>query len=279
MNRGGARRARRGRGNSRPSLRVRNRGRAYCFTWNNYPTDAFDQLLEKLGPAGLKCHYIAGKEVAPDTGTPHLQGFIRFNHQTAWRTVTAMLPLCHIVKARGGTEANLKYCGKEGDYVSTFPPSKRDELLALYPPTVGAWRPWQQRVIDYVEGTPKPREIMWLWEPQGKTGKTWLARYLVVRFHAILGDGQRKDVFHQVVNWMEKREGKDPTLVILDVPRTRMQYFQYAVLENLKDGLGHSGKYESCVFWFVRCPHVIVFANEPPDETKLSEDRWNIIPI
>ncbi len=277
MNRRRARRAPRRRGNSKPFSRVRNRNRGYVFTWNNPPEDVFEVLKEALETTGPKCNYIAGREVG-SAGTPHIQGYIRFEHQVAWKSVTQMLPLCHIEKAKGTTEQNLKYCSKDGSYVSTFPPSKKDRILAQYPPSLGAWLPWQKHVIDYVEGTPKPREIMWLWEPVGKTGKTWLARYLLVRYQAILGDGQRKDVFHQVVSWMEEHE-KDPTVVILDIPRTRMQYFQYATLEALKDGIGHSGKYESCVFVFENCPHVIVFSNEPPEESKLSADRWNIVSI
>ncbi len=274
-----ARRAQRGRGNSKPSPRVRNRSRAYCFTWNNYPDSALTTLATLLGTTGHKAEYVVGKEVGSE-GTPHLQGYIRFPHQIAWKTVTAMLPLCHIVRARGSLHENLKYCQKDGEFVSTFPPSKRERALAKYPPTTGTWRPWQERVIAYLEGARHPREIMWLWEPVGNVGKSWLAKYLYLRYHAILGGGQRKDVFHQVVGWQERHEGKDPSLILIDIPRERMQYFQYSTLECLKNGLGASGKYESCCFYFVDTPHVVVFSNEPPDETRLSPDRWsNIICI
>ena len=47
------------------------RNRNYCFTFNNYPdTSLVDNLI---------CKYIAySKEVAPTTGTPHLQGYVTF---------------------------------------------------------------------------------------------------------------------------------------------------------------------------------------------------------
>ncbi len=271
-----AQRARR-RGNSRPSSsRTRNRDRGYCVTWNNYPSDAFDTLRTKLGNGQFPCEYIFGKEVGSE-GTPHLQGYIYFRNQVAWKTVTQMLPLCHILKAKGSKAQNLKYCSKEGAFISTFPPSKKERALALYPPTTGTWRPWQQAVISYVEGSRHPREIAWFWEPIGGAGKSWLALYLFLRFQAILGGGRRTDVFHQVIGWQEEHEGKDPTLILIDIPRERQQYFQYSTLECLKNRLGASGKYESSAFYFVEVPHVVVFSNEPPDQSRLSADRWSHI--
>lgn len=189
-----------------------------------------------------------------------------------------MLPHAHIERAKGTTAENIAYCSKEKNFVSTFPPSKKERALQRYPPHSGTWRPWQQVVIDYVNSTPQPREIMWIWESRGNTGKSWLAKYLFLTYQAILAGGCRKDVFHQVVTWMEKNEA-DPALILIDVPRDRMKYFQYSTLEALKDGLGASGKYESCCFWMLEPPHVIVFSNSPPDEEAMSQDRWKIVDI
>lgn len=49
------------------------RSYAWCFTLNNY-TDEEIRRLESLECERL----VVGKEVAPTTGTPHLQGYIRF---------------------------------------------------------------------------------------------------------------------------------------------------------------------------------------------------------
>lgn len=52
--------------NGDPSNR---RSRGWCFTWNNYPPN-YRLLLD-----AINCRYIiAGQELAPNTGTPHLQG-------------------------------------------------------------------------------------------------------------------------------------------------------------------------------------------------------------
>jgi len=46
-----------------------------CFTINNYTQTNIDQLLT------FKCRYIIfAKEIAPTTGTPHLQGYCEFHH-------------------------------------------------------------------------------------------------------------------------------------------------------------------------------------------------------
>ena len=52
----------------------------------------------------------------------------------------------------------------------------------------------------------------------------------------------------------------------------------YNAIEQLKDGLVFSSKYEGGVKMF-NPPHVIIFANWLPDVKTLSEDRWNIVNI
>jgi len=49
-------------------------------------------------------------------------------------------------------------------------------------------------------------------------------------------------------------------------------------LESIKNGLFFSGKYESTQV-VMNSPHLIIFANEPPDKSKMSADRWHIVRI
>lgn len=67
-------------------------------------------------------------------------------------------------------------------------------------------------------------------------------------------------------------------IVIWDVPRYSLDYINYAAMEEVKNGCFASTKYESgmCVF---RNPHVVVFANAPPDYAKMSKDRWCVFRI
>lgn len=53
------------------------RARAWHLVWNNYPEDAIDRL-KALEDKVVRLH--VGKETAPTTGTPHLQGHVRFKN-------------------------------------------------------------------------------------------------------------------------------------------------------------------------------------------------------
>ncbi len=63
--------------------------------------------------------------------------------------------------------------------------------------------------------------------------------------------------------------------MILDLPRHNVDYVNYGLLEQLKNGCMFSGKYEGGQFVFP-IPHVVVFANQAPDMSKFSLDRWLI---
>jgi len=80
----------------------------YCFTHNNYA----DTTLED----NIDCQYIVyGKEIGA-SGTPHLQGFIRFNAQKSLKQAIKALPGCH-VEVANTFQAAMDYCKKDGDYV------------------------------------------------------------------------------------------------------------------------------------------------------------------
>jgi len=83
------------------------RHRNYIFTFNNYPnTDLVDNV---------ECKYIAySKEVAPTTGTPHLQGFISFNSNKTFSAACKSLPGCHVQVMHGSIQENEAYCSKAG---------------------------------------------------------------------------------------------------------------------------------------------------------------------
>lgn len=93
------------------------RSRAWCFTFNNYPDelandDALDTWLHRLG--GKYC--IAGREVAPATGTRHLQGYVQFENAKSLATVRNILPGCHLESARGKPHQCAEYCRKEHSF-------------------------------------------------------------------------------------------------------------------------------------------------------------------
>ena len=71
----------------------------------------------------------------------------------------------------------------------------------------------------------------------------------------------------------------EPLVVFFDCPRSKQgEFIQYDFLEEVKNGFVFSSKYESRNKAF-DSPHVVVFMDEQPDMTKLSEDRYNILEL
>lgn len=87
---------------------VRNtRSRGWCFTWNNYTSEDI-QYLKELDVVYMIC----GQEVAPTTGTPHLQGYIYFSNPRRFTAVKSLLRSSSIQSTNGSADANRMYCSK-----------------------------------------------------------------------------------------------------------------------------------------------------------------------
>ena len=67
-----------------------------------------------------------------------------------------------------------------------------------------------------------------------------------------------------------------PEVYVFNIPRLYEEHFNYGALESIKDGIIFSGKYTSVTFPLPTPNKVFVFANFPPDRTKLSADRWAV---
>lgn len=97
------------------------RGRGFCFTINNY-VDGEIQALRHTFERMAGAYLILGKEVAPTTGTPHLQGYVHFPSQRTWSAVRSTFNRLigagrtHLELARGSPLDNIRYCEKGGDF-------------------------------------------------------------------------------------------------------------------------------------------------------------------
>lgn len=250
----------------------RKRARQWCFTINNWT----DKILSHCLTYFEDHNYIIGEEVG-DCGTKHLQGYVKFNSQKEFKVLKEQFPTAHFEIAKGSLKDNVKYCSKDGiihTNIDLRPASEKlisDVLESEYKDVV--WKPWQQEIIDLLEAEPDKRSINWYWEKSGNVGKTYLCKYLAATKNVIICDGKKDNIFNQVLTCIEA--GKVPHIVLLDVPRTSVDFINYGALECLKNGLLYSGKYEGgqCVF---KHPHVICFANELPNMEAMSADRWVI---
>lgn len=138
-------------------------------------------------------------------------------------------------------------------------------------------KPKQIRIVDKFIQRENPkwgRNIHWFWESKGGWGKSVCATYMIDQMGAMEVNGACSDILCGIVKWIEEK-GEAPPIVIIDIPRISMSRVSYRAIEQIKNGKFFSGKYESGMVRFKK-PHVIVFANQPPDESCLSADRWVI---
>lgn len=103
-------------------MEIRNRcpinkviGDRWCITWNNY-TEQDKERMETWIQGNCK-YGIIGEEVAPTTGTRHMQIYVRTNKRCRGAFILATWEhKIHLELARGTESQNIKYCMKEGNY-------------------------------------------------------------------------------------------------------------------------------------------------------------------
>lgn len=236
----------------------------WFFTLNNYNEQDIIRLKMRFG--SLCKWYIFEKETG-EQGTPHLQGNISLKKKLRFSSIIKWDKRINWQPTRN-VEAAIQYCQKETQIYTNLDLSDFNEYDEI------KWKPWQQKIIDHVE---KPctddRKINWIWEEKGNVGKSFLTKYLMQVENALVVDGKKGDIFHQIAK--RKEEGLAIPLVIIDIPRASFNNLSYSAIECIKNGFITSGKYEGGQYAF-KTPHVYIFANQEPDEDKFSEDRWEI---
>lgn len=133
----------------------------------------------------------------------------------------------------------------------------------------GDLRGWQIELKEKLDGEADARSVIFVVDPEGNKGKSWFVRWMVSKYPdtvQVLGPARRDDLAHIVD--IEK------SIFLLNVPRGSMEHLNYGFLESLKDRMVLSPKYESTMKMLKHLPHVVVFSNEQPDETKMTEDRY-----
>lgn len=94
------------------------RYRDYCFTLNNYTQDEFQELKVLAQKEFLYASY--GEEVAPTTGTPHLQCYIYMKNGKNWSAMRKTLPArcANLARryAKSTPSCASAYCKKDGKY-------------------------------------------------------------------------------------------------------------------------------------------------------------------
>lgn len=171
----------------------------FCFTKNNY-TEFEVRLLDDDSVYSKFKYLIFGKEVG-ESGTPHLQGYLEFDHGTRLRVSAAVKRLeglglrgFHVEIAKGTAAQNITYCSKDNEFIEHGDrpkgQGKRTDLDVVCEDIAGGAsirdviNRYPSQFVKFGNGLEKiiqfhqPRrffktEVFWLWGPTGSGKSRW----------------------------------------------------------------------------------------------------------
>lgn len=296
---------------SAPTRQTRARG--WCFTYNNYgPAD--ESALRLLGASNDVRYLVFGREVAPTTGTPHLQGYVYYTNPRGFSRAKSDLPSgSHIEVTKGSAQQNYDYCSKGkdfeqfGDRPKSHGEGGRDAARKQYELALAAakeGRPDDIPAVLYLRHFSAFETLLsrsaFLEKPVRPeiTLRQWQhSLYDTLRSDPsprkiLMGvdpdGGVGKSTFSRWlcneldVQLLAPAKGADlafaikPSRVyIIDVPRAAVEYVPWAMIEQIKNGCVFSSKYQSGMKCFA-IPHVVLFLNDHPPAGVFSADRISL---
>lgn len=135
----------------------------------------------------------------------------------------------------------------------------------------GTPRDWQATLAAELEEPADDRTVQFYVDAEGGKGKSWFQAWYLTNHPdktQVLSAGKRDDIAHTI--------DKTKSVFFFNIPRGGMEFLQYTILEQLKDRMIFSPKYNSSMKFLTTVPHVVVFCNEMPDMNKMSADRYII---
>lgn len=243
-----------------------NPAKRWCFTLNNYNEDEVCSIRSTI--LALCSKAIVAREIGEE-GTPHLQGYIEF--KTKARPIGKFgLPKIHWEKAKGSLEKNIEYITKQDKEPFMH------GIIKPYKVKIDNLYDWEKRIIEINNEEPDDRTIHWIWETEGCAGKTTFCKYLFTNYEKVVVLSGKATDMKNCINEYNVKNGYLPRTVIIDIPRsTNTDFLSYQGIEEIKNMFFYSGKYEGGMVCG-KPPHLFVFANEPPNMSKVSQDRWDV---
>lgn len=240
----------------------------------------FERAVEATAP----CKYAFQLERGSSTGYIHIQAYIVYSSRKRPlnELIAQGLKGIHLECCRGSEEENMRYVTKTSDRMEGFAPvlfgefnKKKEEPFSRSEAAPVVLRSWQRVVVDHLTTEPDERTIFWVWEDEGNTGKSFLARWLYDQYTGVvICSGKAADMACVIAKQLEAKQPIN--IVIVDLPRVSKDHFSVAGVESIKNGFLCSSKYESQSLRFPP-PHVICFANVPPPEGAFSADRMKVL--
>jgi hypothetical protein len=206
-------------------------GRYWCFTINNYSEADTSRVETLLG--GEATYIVAGYEVGPTDGTPHIQGYVEFEGNKRGRAVALLFGGRAHVERRRSTQANcVEYCKKDGRFVEFGTPTKgvgrgtRTDLqevklaidggrseAAIASEYFNQWVIYRRSFESYrtlISKKPGFRpdlRVIVFWGATG-TGKTRMARQLSLELHSNFWISQ-----NPALTWFDGYKGEESVII------------------------------------------------------------------
>lgn len=284
----------------------------WVFTLNNYD----DNDIERLASLSDKVQYLVyGKEVG-ESGTPHLQGFVRFRTRCRFGRCKNLIGITAHIEVAKDPLAAIEYCKKDNDITEIgsldVQPGRRTDLDEFKDDVkAGVVDPKELRekhsevfakyrsfcmsyIIDNAPKKIMPEHVLNDWQREMKEYLETTPDQRKIRFVVDYKGNTGKSWFSY---WYAQQNEKCQVLcpgkyadmafvlrmninvLILDCPRSKQgDFIQYDFLEHCKNGHVFSPKYESVVKQLDDI-HIVVMMNQMPDVSKLSADRFQIIEL
>lgn len=242
----------------------------WCFTINNYTQEVIDYIVPIIQ---TECDVgFFSKEVG-ESGTPHLQGYLRFTVKKRPKSVFSEVDNIHWEKARGSLEQNVQYCSKEAELCFRH---GLPRIPRVY--TYTDLFPEQREVVDLLSEEPDDRTIIVCHAGYNK-GKTSLARHVVYYMKGVILPTTKRHALSVARSNMDKHIFIfDLTADESDDPPT--EFFE--CIESLKNGLfcaafGSKGT-GSVIMDF---PNILILSNERPEawNSQIDKNRFKCVSL
>lgn len=244
-----------------PAPRTSNHARyRWCFTIKRSEVEphVLCQLCQEA------CKQFTFQHERGEGGYEHYQGVLslKVKHRLSELKNLLGISTAHLEPCRSWVHS-LEYCSKKEGRLAG-PWTERSKFTT----PVVLRHGWQRELEARLRGPVDPRRIIWFRDLKGGEGKTQFALYAFDELGAfICQNGASRDIAHMYPEGCR--------IVIFDVERSFAGHFNYGILERIKNGYLMSTKYEGAIKRF-DAPHIVVFANEWPQFTALSADRWDL---
>lgn len=169
------------------------------------------------------CSYlIVGLETCPTTKTLHHQCYVEFENKRVFNSIKKLIPRAHIESAKGGPDANKKYCSKDNEVILEYGAMKQQgkrtdldkvKLMikngATMDDIIDTSANYQcikasEVILKFKEPKRKWKpKIFWYWGPTG-TGKTRTA---------VDEAGERFWMSNKDLKWWEGYDGHDNVII------------------------------------------------------------------